>query len=292
MPSKKTLALVCVFAVLAALLFAVAACGGTEDTTTTAGPATTRPARPPRRPVRVRPRPSRSAPSWASTGPLSMVSLAFTRGWEIYADYVNKAGGVKIGNDTYKIEFIQEDSKGSAEGASTAASKLVSQDKVEFVIGAMLESGVAAINQVTKPAGVLYAQANINIPGTPQDVVGGQGPLRSVRPSTMTTTSRSTSTTSQTYPNAKKIAVSAPDIGYDWMIERLTAANDGCGMEVVAVEKWAWGTTDFVPTMTKLNAAGPDVILAMVSGQANGPTEGGAPGGLQGPLRLELAFGR
>ena len=68
------------------------------------------------------------------------------------------------------IEFINEDSKGSAEGASTAASKLVNQDKVQFIIGAMLESEVAAIYQVTKPAGVLYATANINVPGHAADV--------------------------------------------------------------------------------------------------------------------------
>ena len=40
-------------------------------------------------------------------------------------------------------------------------------------------------------------------------------------------------------------------------------------MEIVAQEKWTWGTTDFVPVMTKLNAASPDIIWAMVSGQAN-----------------------
>jgi ABC-type branched-subunit amino acid transport system substrate-binding protein len=40
-------------------------------------------------------------------------------------------------------------------------------------------------------------------------------------------------------------------------------------MEIVAIEKWPWGTTDFVPVMTKLNGANPDIIWAMVSGQAN-----------------------
>ena len=104
------------------------------------------------------------------TGPLSIPSLAFMRGWEIYGDMVKEQGGVKIGNDTYMIEFIGEDSKGSAEGATTAASKLVNQDKVKFVIGAMLESEVAAIYQVTEPAGVLYATANINVPGHEADV--------------------------------------------------------------------------------------------------------------------------
>jgi branched-chain amino acid transport system substrate-binding protein len=203
------------------------------------------------------------------TGPLSVVALSFTRAWELYADDVNNAGGVKIGNDTYKIELVQEDSKGSAEGASTAASKLVNQDKVNLVIGALLESEMAAINQVTEPAGILYAQANANIPGAPQDVSPDK-PLQ-VRPfiNHDDTQPIDLDYVLQTYPQAKKIALSVPDIGYEGMVERLKAQATARGMQIVAEEKWTWGTTDFVPVMTKLNAAGPDVIWAMVSGQAN-----------------------
>jgi branched-chain amino acid transport system substrate-binding protein len=203
------------------------------------------------------------------TGPLAILGLSFTRAWDLYAEDVNNAGGVKIGDATYMIEFIHEDSKGSAEGASTAASKLVNQDKVNFVIGAILESEMAAINQVTQAAGVLYAQANVNIPGAPQDVSADK-PLQ-VRPfiNHDDTGPIDLEYILQTYPQAKKIALSVPDIGYEGMVERLTQQATARGMQIVAQEKWTFGTTDFVPVMTKLNAAGPDIIWAMVSGQAN-----------------------
>jgi ABC-type branched-subunit amino acid transport system substrate-binding protein len=178
MPSRRIYALICVLAVLGALLFAVAACGDTEDTTTTAGPATTAGPGTTAGPATTAGPSTTGAPTGEAktlkigtimpqTGPLAILGLSFTRAWDIYADDVNSTGGVKIGNDTYTIEFIHEDSKGSAEGASTAASKLVNQDKVNLVIGAILESEMAAINQVTQAAGVLYAQANANIPGAP-----------------------------------------------------------------------------------------------------------------------------
>jgi ABC-type branched-subunit amino acid transport system substrate-binding protein len=203
------------------------------------------------------------------TGPLAILGLSFTRAWDIYADDVNSTGGVKIGNDTYMIEFIHEDSKGSTEGASTAASKLVNQDKVNLVIGAILESEMAAINQVTEAAGVLYAQANANIPGAPQDVAPDK-PLQ-VRPfiNHDDTQPIDLDYILQTYPQAKKIALSVPDIGYEGMVERIKAQATPRGMEIVAQETWTWGTTDFVPVMTKLNGANPDIIWAMVSGQAN-----------------------
>ena len=106
-------------------------------------------------------------------------------------------GGVKIGNDTYKIQFIHEDSKGSAEGASTAATKLVNQDKVELVIGAILESEMAAIYQVTEAGRRALRAGERQHPGRAAGRVGRQDRSRSVRSSTTTTPSRSTSTTSK-----------------------------------------------------------------------------------------------
>ena len=266
MPGKKTLALLCVFAVLVAMVFVAAACGGTTTTTagpaTTSGPATTAAGGGEAKTLKI-------GTVMPLTGPLSVVSLAFTRGWEIYANEVNAAGGVKIGDATYKIELVNEDSKGSAEGAGTAASKLVNQDKVQLIIGGLLESEMAAIYQVTGPAGVLYAQAGANIPGSPQDISADK-PLQ-VRPfiNHDDTGPIDLDYIAATYPTAKKIALSVPDIGYDTMVTRLTADATAKGMQIVAQEKWTWGTTDFVPVMTKLQASSPDVIWAMVSGQSN-----------------------
>ncbi len=295
MPSKRTLVLLCVVALVVALSFSVAACGGDEETTTTAAPTTTAgeattTTAPPDTGSSTTAAPSGEVKTlkigtiMPQTGPLSVVALAFTRGWELYADDVNNAGGVKIGNDTYKIQLIQEDSKGSAEGASTAATKLVSQDKVDYVLGAILESEMAAINQVTEAAGVLYAQANANIPGAPQDV-GSDKPLQ-VRPfiNHDDTQPIDLNYLKQTYPNAKTIAISAPDIGYDPMISSLTQQATAAGMQIVATEKWTWGTTDFVPVMTKLNGAKPDVIWAMVSGQANDQLKAARQVGFKGPF--------
>ena len=154
----------------------MAACGGEEETTTTAGATTTAgeattTTAPPDTGSTTTGAPSGEMKTlkigtiMSQTGPLAILGLTFTRGWDLYADDVNNAGGVKIGNDTYTIEFIHEDSKGSAEGAGTAASKLVNQDKVDMVIGGILESEMAAINQVTEAAGIIYVMANANIPG-------------------------------------------------------------------------------------------------------------------------------
>jgi len=218
------------------------------------------------------------------TGPLSVPSLAFNRGWEFYSDKMREEGGIKIGNDHYVFDFINEDSKGTAEGASIAANKLVSQDKAKYIIGAMLESEVAAIYQVTQPNGVLYGMANVNVPGHEVDVSPDK-PLQ-VRLSIdiPTTIPGDLNYLIKNYPDAKKIAIAAPDIGYEGMIADAEKDAEARGMSVIFTEKWAWGTTDFVPTYTRVLNSKPDVILAMNSGQAMDQLMAARQLGFKGPF--------
>jgi len=218
------------------------------------------------------------------TGPLAVPCLAFTRGWEFYADKMKEEGGIKIGNDYYVFDFIYEDSKGTPEGASVAANKLVTQDGVKFIFGGMLESEMAAIYQVTQPNNVLYVMANINIPGHEVDISPAH-PLQ-VRPMVdhTDTVPPDLNYLIKKYPYARKIAISAPDIGYEGMIEELKIDAEARGMSVVFVEKWAWGTTDFVPTFTRILNSKPDVVFAMCSGQADAQLIAARQLGFKGPL--------
>ncbi|MCE5255196.1 MAG: ABC transporter substrate-binding protein [Actinomycetia bacterium] len=285
MSGKKSVALLCVFALLVSLGVAVAACGEGEEAATTAAPttATTGGTETTTAPVGET-KTLKIGGIMGLTGPLSIPSLAFMRGWEIYADVVKEAGGVKIGNDTYMIEIIEEDSKGAAEGATTAASKLVNQDQVQFVMGAMLETEVAAIYSVTQPAGVLYATANINIPEHASDVSPDKDLFVRLAVSPDENQPLDLDYLRENYPDAVKIGVSQPDIGYEGMFDRLKASAEKRGMEVVHAEKWAWGTTDFIPTYTNIVASKPDIIFAMNSGQANDQLKAARQLGFTGPF--------
>lgn len=54
---------------------------------------------------------------------------------EMFVDEINNAGGVKIGGKDYKLKLIVEDNNGTAEGATAAANKLITQNSVLFMIG-------------------------------------------------------------------------------------------------------------------------------------------------------------
>lgn len=284
--SRKIIVLLAVVALLMSTAFAVAACGEKETTTTAAPPATEAPATTAAPVTTAGPAPTEPPATTETTaatktgvlkigaimpltGPLAIPSLAITRGWQIYADTVNAEGGVQVGDTVYTVEFITEDSKATAEGAATAATKMVTQDGVKFILGAMLEDEVAAINGVTEPAGALYGMANINIPHHASDV-GPNKPLQ-VRLSVSADDNHGIDLEYilKHYPDAKKMAIVAPGLGYDDMIARLKDQTAKRGLEVVLTEVWAWGVTDFVPTMTKVNASNPDIIFCMNSGQAH-----------------------
>jgi len=69
------------------------------------------------------------------TGDIPKVGESSKFAAEMYKDEVNRAGGVKVGDKTYKLEFIYEDNESKAASATPAALKLITQDQVLAMIG-------------------------------------------------------------------------------------------------------------------------------------------------------------
>lgn len=69
------------------------------------------------------------------TGDIPKVGESSKFAAELFKEEVNKAGGVKVGDKTYKLEFIYEDNESKAESATSTALKLITQDGVLAIIG-------------------------------------------------------------------------------------------------------------------------------------------------------------
>ena len=74
-----------------------------------------------------------SGPAAAWGNPISEVAL-------IYADLLNKDGGVNIGGTTYRINLIVSDDKFTPDGMKASADRLVNTEKVNAVVGGWLPS--------------------------------------------------------------------------------------------------------------------------------------------------------
>ena len=91
------------------------------------------------------------------TGPAAAGGMACKAGWELAVAKYNDAGGLKIGNDTYKIKLIVEDDAMSADQAATAATKLTQKDGATFIIGPLVDAFKNVVYPIAHQAGALMA---------------------------------------------------------------------------------------------------------------------------------------
>jgi branched-chain amino acid transport system substrate-binding protein len=68
------------------------------------------------------------------TGVVSAWGKPGLDGCQIWADWVNADGGIPIGGDTYKIEFVAYDDEYDPGKARTGAVKLIKEDGVKFIM--------------------------------------------------------------------------------------------------------------------------------------------------------------
>ncbi len=72
------------------------------------------------------------------SGPMSPWGIPEADVTSMYADLINKDGGLVIGDTTYKIQFIVSDDKGTPDGIKASADRLIQTEKVNAVIGGWL----------------------------------------------------------------------------------------------------------------------------------------------------------
>src|SRR3977135_3037190 len=76
----------------------------------------------------------------AQTGPNAIYGYMPSQGVPIAVDEINKAGGFKVGDTTYKFELIALDTRGDPKEATIQLKKLLEQDKAKFVFGPFLSN--------------------------------------------------------------------------------------------------------------------------------------------------------
>ena len=91
------------------------------------------------------------------TGPASQGGIACKQGWELVVDKYNKAGGLKIGKDTYKINLVVEDDGMSPDQAATAATKLIKKDGAKVIVGPLIDALKTVVYPLASKNNVLMA---------------------------------------------------------------------------------------------------------------------------------------
>jgi branched-chain amino acid transport system substrate-binding protein len=86
----------------------------------------------------------------AQTGPNAIYGYMSSQGMPIAVDQINKAGGFKVGDKTYKLELLSQDTRGDPKEASIQLKKLLETDGVKFVFGPFLSNVFVTIEPYAK----------------------------------------------------------------------------------------------------------------------------------------------
>jgi branched-chain amino acid transport system substrate-binding protein len=194
----------------------------------------------------------------SQTGPLNVDSLGQSRGYQLWRDEVNAAGGIKAGGNSYMVKFVSYDDQSVGGRVQQLYTRLINQDKAQFLFSPY-SSGLTA------PAAVIseqYGKIMLDSGGAEEKPFElGNKYLFMVITSASHYLSGAVAALKAKNPHAK-IAMVYSDDPFSKAV--LTAAKQqavAAGLDVVMDESYAPSTTDFGPIVNKIISSNADAFM-------------------------------
>ncbi|PWE34146.1 ABC transporter substrate-binding protein [Maritimibacter sp. 55A14] len=189
------------------------------------------------------------------TGPVAAWGKPGLDGCEIWAEWVNDAGGLEIGGETYAVEFVGYDNEYDPAKARAGATKLIREDGVKFIM--MLGGDTwAGVERVADQTGMLFSTL------LPSDL--GPETTTLIAPAEVHPVYNVTGVEwmAEQHPDLKTAVICAQDdaLGLPSVATYL-AAFEAAGIEMQQEPLlFDPATTDFAPVVTKLISDNPDIV--------------------------------
>jgi len=189
------------------------------------------------------------------TGPVAAWGKPGLDGCRIWAEWVNEAGGLKLADGDYKIEFVGYDNEYDPAKARTGATQLIREDEVKFVMMLGGDTWPGA-QPVADKTGMLFSTL------LPSDLSPDTTTL--VAPAEVHPIYNVTGVEwlAENHPDLKTAVMCAQDdaLGLPSVATYL-AAFEAAGIEMQDEPLlFDPATTDFAPVVTKLIANNPDIV--------------------------------
>ncbi|MGN1400930.1 MAG: ABC transporter substrate-binding protein [Bacillus sp. (in: firmicutes)] len=186
------------------------------------------------------------------TGAGAAYGEAITNGFNLAANEINEKGNVQI-------ELVIEDSAGKQEQALSAGNKLMSDDSILALLGPTLSTEFNVVAPEADLNGIAIMGTSTTAQGIPQI---GDYVFRNSIPESLAIPAAMEKLVEKT--NAKKVAIiyGNDDVftksGFDTMKEEA----ENMGLEIVTIETFQKGQSDYNAQLTKIKSKNPDFILA------------------------------
>ncbi len=193
------------------------------------------------------------------TGKKSRSGKLYVDSYNMAVEKINESGGVKVGDKNYKLKIIYYDDKSSADESAKLVEKLISEDKVNFLLGPY-SSGITIPDSIIAQryripmvegggaSGKIFSRGN-------KYVFGTLPPAGEYFKSTL-------EMMKGFKPAPKKIAILYADDKFDKSVAKGTKKlAKEMGFHIVIFEKYAEGASDFNTILTKVKASKADAVL-------------------------------
>jgi branched-chain amino acid transport system substrate-binding protein len=194
----------------------------------------------------------------SQTGPLNVDSLGLVRGYELWRDEVNAAGGIKAGGKSYKVNFVSYDDQSVGGRVQQLYTRLVNQDRAQFLFSPY-SSGLTA------PAAIIseqYGKVMVDAGGAEEKPFQlGNKNLFMVITSASHYLSGAVEALKSKNPHAKIAMVYSDDPFSKAVLTATKQQAEAAGMQVVMDESYAPSTTDFGPIVNKVISSNADAFL-------------------------------
>ena len=192
------------------------------------------------------------------TGQLNSDSIAQLRGFELWRDDVNAAGGIKVGGKTYHVKFVTYDDESQPTRVQQLYTRLITQDKTQFLFSPDSSGLVAAAAIISEQYGKVmlcvgaaeeqtYRLGNKYLfqfyTGAGQYLAGALEVLKQKNPKAKI------AFVYQDSPFSKAVAQATRDL----------AKKDG--FTIALDESYSKDTTDFGPIINKVISSGADALI-------------------------------
>ena len=193
----------------------------------------------------------------SKTGALSEVSLAQVRGFELWRDEVNAAGGIRAGGKKYKVELKSYDDESQTVRVQELYARLITQDKAQFLFGPV-SSGLSAIAAfVSEENGRLL----LSTAADPKIFRLGNRNLFQVTTPVTRSFDGAVTALKVRIPNARVALVSKDDPFTRVIAQATRDLVKSEGLTLVLDEAYAASLADFAPLAGKVASANADALF-------------------------------
>lgn len=193
------------------------------------------------------------------TGALAPEGLKQKEGYDLWADEANKAGGIKVGNDRYKIQLVYSDYESGTPKAVQLTEKLITEDKVDFLFSPFGSGATKATSNLSER----YKIPTVSSTGSSAEVYDqGFKYLFGTLTSNQIVSKAMIAYLSVAAPQVKKVAIySRNDLFPLAVADSLNDAAKQNGYSVIYYEKYPVNAVDHSAALTELRAMNADWIF-------------------------------